>query len=364
MKKVRYLVLCLCVALIMGCLGGAKGPEPLDIGSFNGNEAALADQFVSVVNPEYVKGVKKIFIPSFQVEFVTRSGASAHSYYSTQYQSADVSVAYSLKGVDDTVFQSLTDAAYGDFVTFLEARGVEVISWETLKANPVFQKIASYGERAPSEQTSRVEPKAGKSRIFTPKDMPVYFTLYDKKVGIGELFSQFGAAASADAPHNLEARLIEELDATMARVRIVVGFADLTSQRSMYRAAVNGTMRFTIAAEQTEIAFYNQVDSWEGGFGDDKKKAYNLNTGKASLFKLQQPVISGEVIDKEIIETTSTAEKVAEGALNALSLLAGSGASMSREYDAVADEARYQATAAKYFDILGEMFEIRIKEKI
>ncbi len=364
MKRMTFPVLGLCIVLIMGCLGGAKGPEPLNLAGFDGNKAGLANQFVSVANPEYVKGMKKVFIPSFQVEFVTRSGASAQSYRSKQYQSADVSVSYNLKGIDNGVFQSLTDTAYHDFMTFLEAKGVEVISLETLKGNPVYQKIASHGEGSPSEQTSRVEPKAGKSLIFAPKGMPVYFTLYDKKAGIGELFSQFGAAASADAPHNLEAQLIEELGATMARVRIVVGFADLTTHRSMSRAAVNGTMRFTIAAEQTEIAFYNQVDSWEGGFGDDKKKAYNLNTGKASLFMLQEPIISGEVIDKEIIETTSTAEKLAEGALNAISLLAGSGASMSREYDAVADEARYEGTAKKYFDVLGEMFEIRINEKI
>ncbi|MFH1981967.1 MAG: hypothetical protein ABIL58_08980 [Pseudomonadota bacterium] len=351
------------IVLLAGCIGGgAKGPEPLNLDNLSANTKAMADAYVAVDGAGYMKGVTKVFIPSFQVEFITKSSASAHAYGWGNQQSADVSVSYLLKGIDNGVFQALTDQLYAETIADLKEKGFDIIPTDVLLANPVYQKIAAFGKPSPLKTSSRVEPKAGESVICAPKGMPVYFSLHDPQVGISSVFSQFGAAAQAEAPHNLEGQLIGELGATMVRVRLVVGFTDVREKAGVGEAKVGGSMRFSIAADQSQIAFYNSVDSYEAGFEGNKRMVYTLRTDKVAAFKLKQAIISPDAFDKEIVDTTGTTAKVVEGAFNVLSSLAGTGTSKAREYEVIADAGAYEKTAEKYMAAYCQLMAAKLPE--
>lgn len=345
-----------------GILGGKKGSDSFSLNGFAQDKKALSDVYVKVEAPKYIKGVQKVFIPSFQVEFITKSSASADSY-AFGGKTSTSSVSFTLKGINEAALQTITDTLYADFVGDLKAMGIEVVPWEELQANPVFQNILKDAEKAPAKQKSRTEPKAGESIVFTPLGMPFYFTLYDQKAGIGVL-AQLGAASSANAPHNIEGQLIETLGATMVKVRLVVGFADVKAGSFMAKSSsVSGKMRFSIASKWTEVFLANKVDTWEGGFGEQKTKYYALRHGDATKLTLAKPIMSDESITDEVVGTTSTAAKVGEAAMNALSSLTGF-SSLTREYDAIVDAPAYEAAGKNYLGAVREMFTLKLKENL
>ena len=71
---------------------------------------------------EAARGLRQVVIPSFQVEFVTNSGATSTGSGLSQSQ-----VSYTLNGPSPQDMQAITDAYYAKFVADLEAAGVKVI---------------------------------------------------------------------------------------------------------------------------------------------------------------------------------------------------------------------------------------------
>jgi hypothetical protein len=345
-----------------GLFGGKKEPAFFDLKGFAQNKKSMSDDYVKVENPEYLKGVKKVFIPSFQVEFITKSSASADSY-GFGGKGSTSSISYTLKGLDDAALQTITDTLYADFVGDLKAMGLEVVPWDQLQANPLYLEILKVAEKTPSKQKSRTEPKAGESVVFTPQGMPFYFTLYDQKAGLSALLN-LASTGVTNAPHNIEAHLIDALGATMLKVRLVVGFADVKAGSSSGTSgSTSGKMRFSVASKWSEVISGNKIDTWEGGFGEQKTKSYALRTANMTKFTLLKPIISDEPITKEIIGTTSTAAKVGEGVMNALSAFTGI-SSLTREYDAVADAPAYDAAGRNYLGAVREMIALKMKENL
>ncbi|MBN1664177.1 MAG: hypothetical protein JW943_11300 [Deltaproteobacteria bacterium] len=346
---------------LKGMISGKKESETFDLNKFAEDKKGVANVYVKIEKADGIKGVKKIFIPSFQVEFITKSSASASSY--VMGKSASSSVSYSLVGLDEANLQILTDYLYDEFVKDLEGMGIIVITANELLANPVFQEIMKSGEKSPSHQKSRLEPKAGETIVFTPHGLPFYFTVYDPKAGFSAL-GQLGAASSANAPHNLEGRLIDELGAAMMKVRLVAGFAEVKASSSMGKyASQTGTMHFTIAPKGSEILIGDKFDSWEGGFGEKKTKSYMLRHGDMAKISLLQPIVSNDPIVKEIQDKTGKAAKVAEGVFNVLSAVTGTG-SMTREYAAIVDAPVYESAGKQYLNVVREMFLLKMKESL
>lgn len=79
-------------------------------------------------------------------------------------------------------------------------------------------------------------------------------------------------------------------------------------------------------------------------------------------FVVARPIIAPDSFEREIIDTTGTTTKIAESALNVVSVLAGSGTSISRTYDVVADPDIFRQTAATYLDAYNDMLAYRINE--
>lgn len=287
----------------------ADGSETFDI---KASPAVMAAKFVEVENPEYLKGLKRVVIPSFMVEYVTEAKASTAIDGIAMVTGGPSSALIRIKGGQPEQFQAVTDRLYEQTVAELAQAGIEVVSKEQLKANATYQEIAGKGEKAPREE----EAKGGKGIYHTAGDLPLYFM--NEQNFITRLFSKpkediyltfgtkFGSGFSAAQIPALEEKLAREFDATVLKVRITFLGGTAQVEHSFWTghtANAQGAAAFAPAA--TRYAFIN-------GNGD-----------KARL-SLKSAVTTGHL--GEMVNVTSTTSKAVDVARNALTVASRLGA--------------------------------------
>lgn len=274
--------------------------------------AAMAAKYVEIENPDYLKNVKRVVIPSFMVEYVTEAKASAELTGIALAVGGASSALIRMKGAQPEQFQAVTDRLYEQTVAELARAGIEVVPQAQLKASATFQEIAAKGEKAPREE----EAKGGKGVYHTAVDLPLYFM--NEQAFIQKLFSKpkddiyltfgtkFGSGFSTAQIPMLEEKLAKEFDAAVLKVRIT--FLGGTAQRehSIWTggsATAQGAASFAPTA--TRYAFIN-------GNGD-----------KARL-SLKSTVNTGHL--GELVNVTSTASKAVDVARNTLTVASRLGA--------------------------------------
>lgn len=274
--------------------------------------AAMATQYVEVENPEYLKSLKRVVIPSFMVQYVTEAKASSELSGISLALGSNSSALIRMKGAQPEQFQAVTDRLYEQTVAELAKAGIEVVPKEQLKASATFQEIAAKGEKAPREE----EAKGGKGVFHTAGDLPLYFM--NEQAFIQKLFSKpkediyltfgtkFGSGFSTAQMPMLEEKLAKEFDAAVLKVRIT--FLGGTAQREHSfwtggSATAQGAASFAPAA--TRYAFIN-------GNGDKARISLKsaVNTGALG----------------EMVNVTSTTSKAVDVARNTLTVASRLGA--------------------------------------
>lgn len=307
--RTSFIALVAAGVLASGVARAADTPENFDPSA---SPAVMAGKFVEVENPEYLKGLKRVVIPSFMVEFVTEAKASVALSGIQLAMGGNSSALIRIKGAQPEQFQEVTDRLYEQTVAELRQAGIEVVDKAVLQASPTFKAMAEKGEKAPRPE----EAKGGKGVFHTAEGLPLYFM--NEQAFITKLFSkpkedlyltfgtQFASNFSTAQMPALEEQLARELDATVLKVRIT--FLGGTAKRES-NIWIGGSAKAEGAASFAPVA---------------TRYAFITGKGDKARISLKDTVNTGQI--GEMVNVTSSASKAVDVARNTLTVASRFGA--------------------------------------
>lgn len=334
--KLLHLVAASALALTLTACGSGGGPKPFDP---NQSPAAAAEKYVKTWHTDDLKGAKRVAIPSFQIEFFTRSGASAQAWRSSDQASSRSSVSYQLMGITDADMQAITDQLYSKLVADLRAIGVEVIAPTTLRTQPAYQALERMAEaKRPFEGERSRRGASQSSRLFAPTGLPLYLDPGDGTAPVG-IFGTIGRGLNQPGERELE--LAKALNMPVLRVRYSLDFADLVGKASAMETAFGSsantsiTSRFGVGVEpRYSLMSAATPHGKHAGIG------FEGNVKTITTFEVREPVTSAsngwtkEV--KEVNKLSNAAETVAVAVIG-LAFGGGAGANI-KDYELVVDK--------------------------
>lgn len=120
-------------------IGGEKYPKVTKPVAYEPGADAAGDaaKYLWVSKPGGAKGVRRVIIPFFQVQYVIKGEASAGT------SKASSSTIMRLAGIDNAKMQAMTDAVYGHFIEQLKASGYEVVELDAARSYPAWKDLQS-----------------------------------------------------------------------------------------------------------------------------------------------------------------------------------------------------------------------------
>ena len=308
--------------------------------------AELAKKVFTASDPAAIKGMKRVALPSFQVEFVTRSSAQASTSGFASTGRSSVSAYYTLVGVGEADFQALTNQLHADFMRDLQQMGVEVVPFAQVQASPAYRKLAAGAQPAPFSKSG-----GGTSSVaLAPAGQLLYGGALIAAKG-NSLFGAFSTLANTGAMMGAvfdSLDLAKELDAHIVDVRLVVDFAQIGSSdkgflsRLSSTASVDGTVQPALLAGSSMMAVQSAMTR--------------------STVMLRNPLLFPPTAISGLREATSTATQVGNVAAALISLAAGGkNSSSAADFEAVAEPAVYRASIGASLGQVREMLVSRLK---
>lgn len=324
---------------------------------------AQMPSYVDVDGIDKLKGIKRVLIPQFRVEYQLRAESSAadHAYLGGgQHAGASSSAYVHLKGISDEELQKLTDRIYQTFVDDLTRHGIEVIGPDKLAALPEYEPILRVGKA--SGET--LETKDSLSRFFAPQGGRVYSLLRrtDKdRQGFGSRFSTGFADLQKELP-KAELALAKKFDAPCLKVLLTVSPARVKTSAvaagGLIGAAINligssaDVRPGLTVTEESRLVFRSASHSENdfkmfGGkrFFGQKVRDFT-EEGDAAIFLKQDVRVEEPISQKPMEETTSGYHKVSNALAPVLALTIGQGRSHV-EYTIDADPALFTQVAGE-----------------
>jgi hypothetical protein len=322
----------------------ADKPMPVAVdASFNAAE--LAGKAFTSADTQALKGMTRVAVPVFVVEFVTADNVSTQTSGFGAAGRASSSLYYKLLGVGEPEFQAMTNALHADFLARLKASGLEVVADEQLQAAPAFRKLVAGGKVAPIRSDNNV--------VLAPPGLGVYgFArgtvgpakpsggLFGALSGIGDGFSAVG-----DVMETVE--LAKQLDAALIEMRLRVNFVELTDHnRGFFGRLANSA--------KTSGEVLPSIDGVMVGVQKGPSRSTLIMTHTLTL----DPTAFAEVREK-----ATTAGDVAGAVLVGLIRMASNSrdSSSSKEMEAVADPARYRDVVGGGLNSLADVVVARLK---
>jgi hypothetical protein len=308
---------------------GPKGPKSVELAPDN-----VADT-VGHFTPTAVaslKGVHRVVVPQFQVEYVTRSQGL------TRKERNQVTVVYGYKPPSDAALQAATDKLHDRFVAQLQAAGFEVVPREAMEGAAAWQKLAAGGKPSGVEFKS----ESGSGRLFVGGARPYYFYPGDQHLGTSAIGWGFTQA------HMSEQALGTELNAAVVSVRLVVGIRE-TDRHSQMLALVRTASSFIgdprIEIEAPASALFVAVPGKTGGM---------MSPAGRATFAVKDDLLFQEDLMSATLKDTGGAASTASNAVSSamfagaiLANMAGGGIGMklykSYKFEAEPPEADYLA---------------------
>jgi len=148
-----------------------------------GDVAAQSQTLVRKVNAEKIKGVSKLVIGQFEVQFLERIEASSTtSNQLRQVGKDDQSRAYvslTMKGHQRADFQKITDDLYATLKQDLLAAGFELAPLESLPDPRDATAMARFMKDTVQTRPLELDSTGGKSVSYAPSDLPLFHTNED-----------------------------------------------------------------------------------------------------------------------------------------------------------------------------------------
>jgi hypothetical protein len=309
------------------------------------NAAAAAEKGFTIADNKALKGIKRVAVPVFAVEFIMADNVNAQTSGFGAAGRSSSSLYYKLLGVTEPDFQAITDKLYTQFLAELKASGVEVIEASQVVASPSYRKLVASGSPAPI--------KTDTTMMMSPPGLGIYGFA---KMGGGNsssgrsifgALSDVGAGFAAVGALGDTVALAGELDASLIEVRMRVNFVQLSDDNKGFFGRLAG------AASASGKAFPS-VDNVMMGVQSGPMRS--TVTAKHSL-SLDTAAFA------EVREKATTAGDVAGAvAVGLLRLAIGSkDSSSSKELEVVADPARYKDVVGAGLGSAASMLVARMK---
>jgi len=304
--------------------------------------AEQAGKLLAVTEAQALKGVKRVVVPLFSVEFVTADSMRAETSGFGAAGRASAAAYYKLTGVGEAEFQAMTEALYAGFVRELQAAGLEVLPQAQLAASPIYRKLAASGSAAPIRNDA--------SLVMAPAGMAIYgLNKAQATGGGGGLFSALSAmgnVASAMGAVMDTAELHKELGAAVLEVQMRVHFVQLTNNNKGFLGRMAGS-----ASVGAQV------------FPRIAMATLSVHRDTRGTLSLTGPLALDPAAFTEVRKAPTTAGDVAAGVATALIRLASNSrdSSSSEELLAVADPARYRDIVGAGLAGVNEMFITRLR---
>ena len=265
--------------------------------------------------------VKRVAVPSFQVEFITRTRADERSYL-LEVDTAAIEegrIAYHLDELESVGLGNIADNAYAALVDQLKRRGYDVVSATEVSAAEAYGQVK--GRVQSRRGASTLEPKLGTSITYAPSGLGVY--------------EAEGAGADADWNRGREAALMKELGLdAIVKVHITVGVVKPDDRDSIFP---DNDFYLTLSAGETHCMVHT---------------AERRATG---VYFLKRPMMTDMNVVTEVTETTGVVDKVTDGIVSFFSMFLGVSTGMHREYEAAVNPEGYERAARTHLGVLAEM---------
>lgn len=305
-----------------------------------------------------MKEVGKVALTACSVMFAFKSNAAASTSGGLFSEAggvtraeANVYVEYNLNGMDDAAMQQLTNEICGEAETRLAAAGFDVMPSSELAKSEHFKAMHANGKPSPHEYKM---PGNTRYMVYAPAGQQLVDPRY---AALGGAF----AAAKGQTPEQHEGRLVNELgqQVTPVRINMLVDFASLQGDghktwgglASKDSAEVKTDVRLSVSGELVfrPAGAYDCWKSLKGG----RDCAINIHKD-GPVFSTAVPVVSADRFYKEVVDQTTTGQKVASGLTKGIAIAAAmSGVKGGRSSDITVygvnvDPAQYGAEVKKY----------------
>ncbi|KAF1686321.1 hypothetical protein B1992_08850 [Pseudoxanthomonas broegbernensis] len=318
-KPVAGLVL---AATLLAGIGGVHASKPkTQRGAFG-----VAQQQVQTTGDKYFAGEDKVVVASFRVAFGQEVKASAQSSSLFGKSSASAAMHGTLSGLDNEVWQAITDAAHADFLEKLKAAGLTV-----LEARDV--EYGAYGKLAGVSSPAALDADQGKLLMFAPTGAKL--TMLPGDTGAGSAFSGFNASSAVQ----VWPAIIREQQAGVMSVTYYLDFLNADS------------------SGKTQVLGGDAEVSMGQGLSVRAGSGIGYATLKGSQCKGYCPHANGSITLGQAVHSQQAygrTEDVTKGGVNALGAVSGllSGRGFSRkDLQIHADPERYRGISER---LLGE----------
>ena len=324
--------------------GAAAAPTPVAVdGSFSA--ADVAAQGFTIADNKALKGISRVAVPVFVVDFVTADNVRTQTSGFGSAGRASAALYYKLLGVGEADFQALTDAMYADFLQRLKDSGLEVLGKDDFQAAATYRKLADGGEKAPV--------KSDTNTVLTPPGMPIYgFARMSSgpakpSSGLFGALSGIGAGFSAAGDAMAGADLATQLNAATIEVRLRVNFVELADHNKGFFGRLSSTASTTGKAFPSIDGVMVQVQQGQ----------------IRSSMTLDRVLVLDPAVFADVREKPTTAGDVAGAVFAGLIRLASksSDSSSSTEMEAIADPVRYKQIVAAGMNSLSDVVVARLK---
>jgi len=296
--------------------------------------ASAASQAASFVAPgkaaKFMADVRKIAITSCNVMFAFKSNGSAGTQGGLFSEAggvtraeAKVKVEYNLQGMDDASMQSLTDEICTNAENQARAAGFELVPAADLAANEDFQGMHRNARPIPFEYKAAGRGTSTRYVVYAPAGQGVFDPRFiGTSAGLGAAMK----AAKGESPDLYEGRVMDTLGADAMHLNILVDFTEMQSDgqkgalgglASKDSASVDAEARLSIAGDMN-IRLKAFQNCWER-FG---KHECMTDLAKVPSFSTAHPVVSAAPFYTDLVNETTTGDKVANVATKGVAVLA------------------------------------------
>lgn len=268
------------------------------------------------------KSVQKVVVGSFKVGFVESSANSNKAGGGLLGGGGFGGKATGnarLDGVSDAQKQAITEAAYKDFISKLQASGYQVVDRSGFVASSQYEGAKKYEFPYNSDDSSFLS-SYGVTKFYQPSSFGsqgVFFMNDIQGVTGGFAFGNGQLAAAEYATAN---------GVAVVGATYVVDFASTDGHGGRWSTTASIQVGQNLAVTSGNVKFVVGTSS-----------SFTNGTGTLTL---GQPIASTETFGT-VETTTSDANVAVQETLNVLSVLTGGGSSRSREYTIHADGAKY-----------------------
>jgi hypothetical protein len=313
--------------------------------SFNAADASTRG--FTIGDATALKGIKRVAVSVFAVEFITSDNVSAQtsSFGSASGGRSSMTSYFKLLGVGESEFQKMTDGLYLGFLADMKTSGVDVVDAKQFITTPSYLKLLASGSPAPI--------KTNNSLMMAPTGLGIYGfakmgggssaksnSLFGALSDIGNGFSAVGAISDT-------IQLANELDASVVEVRMRVSFAQLTNENKGFFGALSNSAR-------TSAKVFPSVDNVMMGV--------QSGTMRSTVTMKHMLNLDGSAFAEVREKATTTGDMVGAVAVGLLKLAIGSkDNSETTEREVVADPIKYQQVVGFGLSSATQMLVARMK---